>query len=184
MNLIIEENLILEIASEKHALRLFNAVDNNRKHLSVFLPWVAHMQSSDNMLQYLKNCELLYKNNKEISFVILYNGALVGRIGLHYIDLQNKTASIGYWLAKDAEGKGIVTKCCIKLIAYAFEELNLNRLELKAAEKNLRSQAIPEKLNFKKEGILREAEYINNEFVNLQLYSLLKSEWNNRIPFL
>ena len=57
----------------------------------------------------------------------------------------------------------------------------LNRIELKTAVKNLKSQAIPNKLNFKKEGILRQAEFVNNEFVDLYIYSMLKEDWQARI---
>lgn len=55
--------------------------------------------------------------------------------------------------------------------------MDLNRIEIKAAVKNFKSQAIPEKLNFKKEGILRQAEFVNNEFIDLFIYSILKNEW-------
>jgi len=63
------------------------------------------------------------------------------------------------------------------LIAYAFEDLNLNRIEIKAAVENLKSQAIPQKLNFQKEGVLREAEFVNQKYLDLTLYSLLKKEY-------
>jgi ribosomal-protein-serine acetyltransferase len=55
--------------------------------------------------------------------------------------------------------------------------LALNRIELKAAVENLRSRAVAEKLGFTKEGIAREAELVNNKFLDLTLYSMLSSEW-------
>ncbi|MEO6949604.1 MAG: GNAT family protein, partial [Ginsengibacter sp.] len=58
-----------------------------------------------------------------------------------------------------------------------FQKIGLNRIEIKAAVRNLKSQAIPIKLNFKKEGVLRQAEFVNNEFIDLFLYSILKEEW-------
>lgn len=70
-----------------------------------------------------------------------------------------------------------MVKSCKRLITYGFEELGLNRIEIKAAVENLKSQAIPEKLNFKKEGILRQAEFVNEKFLDLTLYSLLKEEY-------
>jgi ribosomal-protein-serine acetyltransferase len=63
------------------------------------------------------------------------------------------------------------------LITYGFKVLGLHRIEIKTATNNLKSQAIPEKLNFKKEGILREAELVNNKFLDLYLYSILSFEW-------
>lgn len=174
----IDENVRLELIALHHAEGLFLATDANRKHLSTFLPWVPNMQSAADFTNYIMHCEFLHKQNKEVSFVIIYNEVVVGRVGLHNIDEQHKNASIGYWLTKDAEGKGIITRSCIALLGYAFEQLALNRIEIKAAVKNVKSQSIAEKLHFKKEGIQRESEYINNSFVDLVMYSLLKNEWS------
>ncbi|MDQ2720678.1 MAG: GNAT family N-acetyltransferase [Bacteroidota bacterium] len=177
MIIIVDENIKLELTTEKFATELFVVIDTNRKHLSEFLPWVDNMKTEDSFKQYLKNCETLYKEKKEVSFIIIINDNPVGRIGLHHLNQQNKIGSIGYWIDKNAEGKGIITKSCLKLIDYGFQDINLNRIEIKVSIKNFKSQAIPIKLNFKKEGVLRQAEFVNNEFIDLFLYSMLKDEW-------
>jgi ribosomal-protein-serine acetyltransferase len=177
MTIHLDERTRLELTAERHAHGLFAAVNNNRIHLSEFLPWVDHMQSVDDFSKYVRNCEVLYLQNKEVSFVVILDEIPVGRIGLHYINLQNRNASIGYWLTKDAEGKGIMIRACKEIVTYGFEKLGLHRIELMAAVNNLRSQAIPEKLGFSKEGILRQAEFVNNVFVDLYMYSMLDFEW-------
>jgi len=70
-----------------------------------------------------------------------------------------------------------MVRSCKALITYGFHELSLHRIEIKAATDNVRSQAIPAKLNFVKEGILREAELVNDKFLDLILYSMLEREW-------
>src|SRR4051812_8685804 len=160
----INENVRLELIAEKHAAALFDAVDHNREHLSEFLPWVKNMQSVNDFAYYIKHCDLLHQHQKDVSFVIISNEKLVGRIGLHYINLENKNGAIGYWLVKNAQGKGIIIDSCRALIEYGFKNLRLHRIEIKAATHNLKSQAIAEKLQFKKEGILRQAELVNNTF--------------------
>jgi ribosomal-protein-serine acetyltransferase len=177
MNIIINEETRLELTVESHAAGLFGAINTNRQHLSEFLPWVGYMQATEDVRAYLKNCEVLYTEQKEISFVIFHNNTVVGRIGIHYINQMNKSGAIGYWLTKDAEGKGIITKSCIAIINHGFKELGLNRIELKAAVKNFRSQAVPERLGFIKEGTLRQAERVNDEFLDLQLYAMLREDW-------
>ena len=177
MNLIINEETGLELTTQSHAAGLFAAIDANRQHLSVFLPWVGFMQAEEDVKAYLKNCEILYNEQKEISFVIFHNNTAVGRIGIHHINQMNKSGAIGYWLTKDAEGKGIITKSCIAIINYGFKELNLNRIELKAAVENFRSQAVPERLGFTKEGIMRQAERVNETFLDLHLYAMLREDW-------
>lgn len=177
MILNVNERVRLELTAQKHATALFDAVESNREHLSAFLPWVDGMQSVGDFRSYIKNCELLYQQRREVSFVIWLDDDVVGRIGLHHVDLPNKNAAIGYWLTKEAEGKGIISQSCKALITYGFQELGLHRIEIKAATGNLRSQAIPEKLNFKKEGILRQAEWVNNQYLDLYIYSMLDFEW-------
>jgi len=177
MTIEIDKNIRLELTAAKHAIALYEAVNENRKHLSEILPWVANMKSVADFRRYIQICEMLYEQEKEVSFVILNEQVTVGRIGLHHMNLENKNAAIGYWLTKDAEGKGIITKSCKRLITFGFEDLGLHRIEIKAAVANARSQAIPQKLHFKKEGVLRDAEWVNDKFLDLVLYSMLRDEW-------
>lgn len=172
----VDDHIQLELTNESQAILLFNAIDANRRHLSAFLPWVGHMQSVQDLKDYIEGCKVLIWEQKESSFAILFEQVLVGRIGLHHINRQNKSGAIGYWLTKEAEGKGIILKSCKALINYGFNELGLHRIEIKAAVHNLRSQAVPERLNFRREGVLRQAELVNNEFLDLVLYSLLRPE--------
>jgi ribosomal-protein-serine acetyltransferase len=172
----IDDTARLELIALRHAEGLFHAVDNNRAHLSEFLPWVGNMQSVNDFTEYIKNCESLIQQGKEISFVIIENEVIIGRVGLHYINLQNKNAAIGYWLTRAAEGRGIITRSCQLLIKYGFEKCGLHRIEIKAAVDNTKSQSIPVKLGFTREGIMREAEWVNNRFLDLVLYSLLSKE--------
>lgn len=84
---------------------------------------------------------------------------------------------MGYWLAENCTGKGIITKSCKVIINYAFETLALNRIEIKCGTGNYKSKGIPEKLGFVQEGILHQAEYLNDGYIDLYLYSLLKKDW-------
>lgn len=181
MGINIDKDLRLELTTIKYATDLYKAVDINREHLSQFLPWVPHMRSAEDTRDYIKNCERLYEQGEEVSFVIIADESIVGRIGLHHINIQNKNAAIGYWLTKNAEGRGIITKSCKEIIAYGFQKLDLHRIEIKVATDNIKSQAIPKKLRFTKEGILRQAELVNNKFLDLILYSVIKDEWIKNI---
>lgn len=98
-------------------------------------------------------------------------------IGLHNLDQVNQKAEIGYWIAKEFEGQGIITAACRKLVTYAFEELGLNRVAICAAVGNKKSRAIPERLGFLEEGRARDGLYVNGRHHDLVYYSLLKREW-------
>ena len=173
----ISENINLEPTSEKHAESMFQAINTNRVHLSRFLPWVENMKSITDVKEYIKNSVVQTEEKKEVSFLIVSEKSVIGRIGIHNINSQNKNASIGYWLIKEAQGKGIISKATRSLITYAFQTLGLNRIEIRAATDNQRSRSVPERLGMLKEGTLREAELVNGKFLDLEVYSVLSSEW-------
>jgi ribosomal-protein-serine acetyltransferase len=181
MVITIDQNLRLELTAEKHAEGLFQALNSSRQQLSEFLPWVPNMQSVDDFKAYIKNCELFYQQRMEVSFVIIFNEQAVGRIGLHYLNLLNENAAIGYWLTESAQGQGVMIRSCKALINYGFKELGLHRIEIKAATSNLKSQAIPRKLGFQQEGVLRQAEKVNGKFLDLVLYSTIDEEWEHGV---
>ena len=83
-------------------------------------------------------------------------------------------------LGADYNEKGIMSKSCEALINYGFNQLNLNRIDIKAATENIKSRAIPERLKFKQEGILRETEFLYDHFIDLVVYGMLKEDWKKR----
>ncbi|GAB3017720.1 GNAT family protein [Niabella terrae] len=177
MSITINEGVELVDSNKQHAAALLQAVEANREHLAVFLPWVPQMLTIRDCKKYLRNCQRLQQQGLEYSYNIFEHNKVVGRIGLSRIDPVNKIANIGYWLVRDAVGKGIISKSVKALMPFAYDILKLNRLEIKAMLANTRSRAIPEHLGFQFEGILRQAELVHGQFQDLALYSLLRSEW-------
>ena len=86
---------------------------------------------------------------------------------------------MGYWLDKEAQGTGLMTRSCSALLEHAFAELDLNRVEIRCAVDNARSRAIPERLGFRLEGQLRQAEWLYDRFVDHAVYGLLAREHNS-----
>ena len=70
-----------------------------------------------------------------------------------------------------------MTKTVLALLQYAFEDLQLNKVEIRAAVGNAKSRAIPERLGFTKEGTIREAEWLYDHYVDHVAYGMLASEW-------
>lgn len=173
----VDDTVAMELIDHHHAETLYQLVKLNRLHLRVWLPWVDQMRTVDDFKKYINISKQRYASHVEMGFVIMQNREMIGRLGLYNIDLINKSASIGYWLGKAYMGKGIITRCCQTVIDEGFAHLKLNRIEIRAATANVKSQAIPERLGFKKEGIIRQGEFVNNEFVDLYVFSLLRDEW-------
>ncbi|MCV9934447.1 GNAT family N-acetyltransferase [Flavobacterium sp. LS1R47] len=176
MTITIDQNLKLELINENHAQPIFDLVDANRTHLRKWLPFVDRMQTVEFAGNFVKGTMQRNNDGNEYAFVIIDNEKVIGRIGIYKIDNQNKIGEIGYWLAENVQGKGIITKSCKAIIDFSFSALQLNRIEIKCGTENFKSKIIPEKLNFTQEGIIRQGELLYEQFIDLNLYSLLKSD--------
>lgn len=174
----IDNRLTLEMINIHHAEPIFHLVNSNRLHLREWLPWVVKVETVEYFKEIITISQQGYTNNSDHAFVILFDGIIVGRIGVYDIDNQNNIGAIGYWIGAEFQGKGIVSKASKVMINYCFQDLGLNRIEIKCATKNFKSQAIAERLKFTKEGIFREAELLHNEYIDIFIYSLLKKEWD------
>ncbi len=177
MKIQVDDSISLELLEEIHAESLLNLVNANRTYLREWLPWVDQMHTVANFAYYISDTKKRAAEKTDFGFAIIIDKHLAGRIGLHHINQQNKIGEIGYWLANGLQGKGIMTRCCRAIIDHGFTQLGLNRIEIKCAVGNDKSLAIAEKLQFKQEGILRQAEWQNGKFIDLYLYAMLKVEW-------
>ena len=172
----INENIVLELIHQKHAQPIFDLVDENRLYLREWLSFVDRMQTLGFAENFVNSTIQRNHDGIEFAFVIVENDKVIGRIGVYEINGPNKIGEIGYWLAENEQGKGIVTKSCKALIDFCFSYLQLNRIEIKCGSRNFKSKKIPEKLNFSREGVIRDGELLHGQFIDLNLYSLLKSD--------
>ena len=101
-------------------------------------------------------------------------------VGYHAIDWENRSTALGYWLGKGYQGKGLVTAACRALVEHAFGELDLNRVSIACATENKKSCAVPDRLGFRREGVVRQAEWLYDHFVDHAVYATLASEWRKR----
>lgn len=167
----------LRLVEDSDAERLFALVDRNRQHLRQWLPWLDTNASLEDTATFIHHAREQHFHNKGFQAGIWYNETLAGIIGYHPIDWQNKIAMIGYWLGEEFQGKGIVTEASRLLVCYAFDEFQLNRVEIRCAVGNTRSCAIPERLKFTKEGVIKDGEWLYDHFVDLVVYGMLAREW-------
>jgi ribosomal-protein-serine acetyltransferase len=171
------DGISLELIDNRHADTTFALINDNRQQLRQWLPWVDKMKTIEAFTRFIDDCKKHAAGRSDFAYVILLDGVVAGRMGIYQIDYQNRTGFIGYWIGEAFSGKGIVTKACRALIDCCFDSLNLNRIEIRCGTENHKSRAIPERLHFKLEGIIRQAEYVNEVFIDLYCFSMLKEEW-------
>jgi len=165
------DDLELRSLDETEAEVLFSLVDSNRQHLGEWLPWVDTNNTVTDSLEFIRS------SAGRLACGVWHRGKMAGVIGFHEIDWVNRKASIGYWLAAAFQGRGIITGACRAVVEHAISTLGLNRLEILCAVENTRSRAIPERLGFIEEGVLQEALWLYDRYVDVAIYGLLASEW-------
>jgi len=175
----VEDGLELRLLEERHAEAVFAVVDRNRGYLRQWLPWLDVSVSPDDTRSFISRSLNKFACGEELAAGIWDHGQIVGAISYNFIDHSNRIAHIGYWLASDHQGKGVMTKACRAMIDHAFGDLRLNRVEIRCASGNMKSRAIPQRLGFQQEGVQRQAEWLYDHFVDLVIYGMLASEWSN-----
>lgn len=175
----VDDEIELRLLEKRHAPDVFALTDENREHLRPWLPWVDGTRSVQDTIAFIERSIEQARKNNGFQAGIWYRGQLAGVIGNHFIDWPNKKTVLGYWLGAPFQGRGIMTRACHALVTYAFKNLELNRVEIQAATENVRSQRVPERLGFAREGVLREAEWVGNRFVDHVVYGLIRKDWDN-----
>lgn len=103
---------------------------------------------------------------------------LIGTIALQYWNKSSNSIEVGADLLKEYWGKGLAFEFTKPVIAFAFEELNINRLELRCDPNNIASNRIAQKFGLTFEGTLREYVYIDGKgYVDESVNSILRSEY-------
>lgn len=176
----IDENLKLILPQEHHTEELTKVVRENLEQLKPWMPWATDAYSEESAREFIRFNLSEFARNGNFNASIILDGKIVGVVGFHNLNLKNKSAHIGYWLAKEAQGKGIMTRCCRVLFDYLFDDFGLNRLQINCNVENTRSRAIPERLGFQLEGVLRQVEWLNDRFGDWAVYAMLKEDWKTK----
>lgn len=169
----------------RDAEALFAVADRNRAYLREWLPWVDKTHSAEEIRDFIAARLEQYEANQGPNAAIWVDGEIAGAIGCHPIDWANRHCSIGYWLDGARQGRGIMTHCCAVLLDYLFDDMALHRVTIQCGTANHRSCAVPARLGFTREGIMREAEWVNDRWLDLVVWGMLAQDWralqNSRI---
>lgn len=180
VKIMVNEDIYLRSVELTDAERIFQLTEANREYLREWLPWLDFTQNVEDSEQFIKTCIQHHAEQTGLNTVIVYKGEVVGMVSFNAINKLHRNAAIGYWLASEYQGKGLVGRAVQALIDYAFSELKLNRVEIRAAEGNSKSRMIAEKLGFKNEGHIRQAEWLYDHFVDHIVYGMLAEDWEKR----
>lgn len=146
-----------------------------------FMPWETHRSLRDSEA-FIRFTMARYTEDLAGDWGIVFKGddRLIGMVGFSHCDLQNKRGEIGYTLARAYWGQGIMPEAVFRLLAFAFEEMGLNRVESCHFLPNEKSGRVMQKVGMAFEGIAREKIYAKGDYWDVKQYAILYSDWVKR----
>jgi ribosomal-protein-serine acetyltransferase len=178
----VADGIEIKLFEPHEAETIYAVVERNRRRLRQWLPWVDRTRSPEDIREFISRAVSKYETSGAPDTGIWMGGAFAGSVGCHPVDWNNRNTSIGYWIDEAREGQGIMTRCSAVLLDYLFDDLRLHRVEIRCGTGNNRSCAIPERLGFTREGVASEAEWVNDRWVDLVVWSMLERDWKKRAP--
>jgi ribosomal-protein-serine acetyltransferase len=173
----VDSGIELRPVSVDQCANLYAVIDRNRVRLREWLPWASWSFGPDDLRTFIREREADNAARTGLTTGIWLEGRLCGSIGLHAIDPRHRSTSVGYWLDASCAGRGIMTRACRAIVTEGFRNYGLHRMEIRCATGNGRSNAIPRRLGFVEEGILRESEWLHDHWVDLRVFSMLEQDW-------
>lgn len=170
----VDPEINLVFLHESLAEQLFKLVDTDREYLSHWLAWPVHIKKAEDYLPFIRDSITKYSKNEALVCAIEYKNELVGCISYNYISHSLKKVEIGYWLASDSQGKGVMTRCVKFLTNHAFNTLKMEKVESSVATGNIPSQNIFKKLGFVEEGIITNYENLNGTIIDHIIFAKYK----------
>ena len=162
-----------------------------KEYIETFLKWINDPEIIQYLLLYRPMTremeeewyESLKQRENDFLFSILHlqrdgSEKLIGNCGIHRIDWINRVGTAGIVIGeKKEQGKGYGTEAMRLLIDYGFNTLNLNRIELKVYEFNIKAIKSYQKVGFIEEGCKRQAVWKNGKYHDLIIMGILEKDW-------
>ncbi|CZF84459.1 MULTISPECIES: GNAT family N-acetyltransferase [Grimontia] len=168
----VTEDLAIALVQPSFAKNYYEIVCREREYLSHWLAWPPHANGEAFFETFVKSALHDYAEGKSLTCAMVYQDEIVGNISFNSINHELKKVEIGYWLSESFQGKGIASRCVQALIDIAFQELEMEKIQIAAATENLPSRKLAERLGFVLEGIITRNENLNGRVVDHAIYGL------------
>jgi RimJ/RimL family protein N-acetyltransferase len=172
------QTLVLRPFRLKDAPAIYAAVRQSLAELRQWLSWCHSEYALDDTLDFLRARPEAFRREGEYSFAIVdrHSGEFLGATGVNQIDPTVRRANLGYWLRSSATGRGVATVATRLLAQWAFEALELQRIEIVAAVGNRASQRVAERAGATREGVARNRLRVHGVPHDAVLYSLIPAD--------
>lgn len=169
----------LRLLLPHHAQDYVALVLQDQDDLQQWLYWVKPFdldKAQDQIRRWLNRLA----DNDGMTLGIFYRDQFAGWINYHYWHWRQKRTELGYWLGVHFRNLGLTTHSVIALTDYALNDLALNRVEILMDKRNIRSSAVPRRLNFQYEGVRHEYYPLGEDtFADVEVYYMLRRHWKH-----
>ncbi|PGD66967.1 GNAT family N-acetyltransferase [Bacillus wiedmannii] len=175
---LVNDRVMLRLMHVNDIESLFTIVEGNKE---IWKYLIAKMDSYQDMEQYVQVAIKGFEEETDLPFIVVdqKTNEIVGSTRLYSISNDNKTVELGQtWYHPSVHRTSINTECKYMLLQYAFEDLQMLRVQIKTDLRNEKAQRAIERLGAVKEGVLRNERQLPNGYVrDAVVYSIIASEW-------
>jgi ribosomal-protein-serine acetyltransferase len=157
---------------------LWDAIDGSRWHLERWLPWVPFNTTPQAVQRYAEACAADWDAGRAVRFVIrdARTRELLGVVGLDSCVHLHRSCELGYWLKREATGKGLMTEAAQACVDFALHRMGVHRIRCAAATDNYASLKVIARLGFRFEGIARQAEFVGSRWLDHAVFARLATD--------
>ena len=136
---------------------VYDSMQASLPELKDWMPWAHKKQTEEDVEVNIREAHVKFLAREDLRLHIFDKETreLIGCTGLHRINWDIPKFEIGYWIDTRFSGRGYMVEAVQGITDFALSELKAKRIEIRCDSKNVRSRAIPEKLGYNLEGILK-----------------------------
>ncbi len=177
-NPIVSPRLVLTPLEPVDTSELWDAIDSSRQHLQRWLPWVPYNDTEDASQRFAIASVSDWDSGRALRFIVrdLTSQRLIGLVGFDNCVHLHRSCELGYWLHRDACGKGYMTEAAAACLQFAFLRAGVHRVRCAAATTNYPSLAVIGRLGFHFEGLARQAEFVDSRWLDHAVFARLASD--------
>lgn len=157
---------------------LWTAIESSRWHLEQWLPWVPYAASVEMTHRYAEASMADWDAGRALRFCIRSRPErqLVGVISLDACVHLHRSCELGYWLQREATGRGLMTEAATACLAFAFQSVGFHRVRCAAGTDNHPSLRVIARLGFRFEGVARQAERVGSRWLDHAVFARLATD--------
>lgn len=177
LQIALDLDLSVSIHERRHVQEIFALVDANREHLGTWFDWPAATQAPEDLNGFIEGSLARFARGEGFDGGLRHRGVLVGGLAYHHVNRRVGRTEIGYWLAEQAQGQGLMTRAVTGFLRYLFEDEGFSKIDIRCHPDNHKSAAIARRLGFVHEGTARNVDLLRGKPIDHHIFGLRIEEW-------